>query len=392
MKRAIAMMTCSLVLAACQSPTGPTPAPTSRPPPSDGSILALRSLVPAAISSGCGTPTIDGVVSPDEWKGAISVRFGAILPDSVGGGTVPAEIMSMSDDKNLYVAYRYQADTSAFAQSHFVEIDANHSGARDSGDDGWGLSWSRWPDPIGTTLFVDSYRGPCIDRSTGELATDCGPADTDVTGYFAPGTSDGGAVIRIEGGVTTVESWHPYNSGDARDIAAAPGETVPMNFSIRLLDSCPDWPRCFGDTYFPDPWTYRPFLLACGAPPRHDGGDDDEEIIEVRIDVKPGDPLPTISLGADGLVTVAVHGSAAFDVFKVDAATLWFAGAPVALDGSGAPRATGEDVNGDGVPDLVAQFETAALQLQVGDDEASLAGRTLAGRRFHGTDGVRVIP
>jgi hypothetical protein len=395
MKRAIAVITCSMVLAACQPPAGPAPAPTSNPPlnppASDSSILALRSMVPAVISSGCGTPTIDGVISPDEWKGAVSVRFGAILPDSIGGGTIPAEIMSMSDDRNLYVAYRYQADTSSFAQSHYVEIDANHSGEPDSGDDGWGLSWWRWPDPIGTTLFTDFYRGPCID-GTGALMTNCGVGDTEVTGFGTPGTSDGGAVIRIEGGVTTVESWHPYRSGDARDIAASPGETVPMNFSIRLLDTCGDYPRCYGDTDFPGVWQYRPFLLACGAPPRHDGGDDDEDVIEVRIDVKPGDPLPTISLGANGLVTVAVHGSAAFEVSKVDAATLWFAGAPVALDGGGAPLAIGEDVNGDGVADLVAKFEIAALKLHVSDNEASLAGRTLAGRRFHGTDAVRVIP
>ncbi|HET9552374.1 MAG TPA: hypothetical protein VFP50_05350, partial [Anaeromyxobacteraceae bacterium] len=65
---------------------------------------------------------------------------------------------------------------------------------------------------------------------------------------------------------------------------------------------------------------------------------------------------------------------------------------PVALDGAGAPRTSFADVNGDGRPDLVAAFETSALQLQLGDAEASLAGRTVAGRRFHGTDAVRVIP
>jgi hypothetical protein len=383
-----------ILAAACQAsaPSAPAaPPPVSPPtPPAALPIEALRSLVPAVISSGCGTPIVDGVISPDEWKDAVSVRFGAILPDSSGGGTVPAEIMSMSDDKNLYVAYRYHADTSVYYQSHAVELDANHSNYPDTGDDAWLVNWYPYPAPLGITTFYDDYRGPCLVNG---VKQDCAPEDTDpTTGFGTPGTSDGGAAFRVEGGVTTVEMWHPYRSGDARDVSALPGDTVPLNFQIRLLDNCGDWPRCYGDTYFPGVWQYRPFLLACGAPPKHDGGDDDEDVIEVRIDVKPGDPLPTISLGSGGVTTVAVHGSAAFDVAKVDTATLWFAGAPVALDGGGAPRTSSSDVNGDGVPDLVAKFETAALELRVGDDEASLAGRTLAGRRFHGTDAVRVIP
>jgi hypothetical protein len=381
-----------LILAGASCQPAARPSAPASPGPS-APVAALRSMVPASVYSGCGTPVIDGILSPGEWKDAVSVRFGAILPDSVGGGTVPAEVMSMSDDRNLYVAYRYQADTSRLAQSHYVELDANRSGAADNGDDGWGLSWWSYPGAdatLSTTLYTDFYRGPCLVNG---VEMSCAPADTDPdTGFGTPGTSDGGAIIRIEGGVTTVESWHPYRSGDARDIAARPGDTIPLSFSIRLLDSCNEYPRCFGDTYFPTAWEYRPFLLACGAPPKHDGGDDDEDVIEVRIDVKPGDPLPTISLGSGGVTTVAVHGSAAFDVAKVDAATLWFAGAPVALDAGGAPRASSSDVNGDGLPDLVASFETTSLELVVGDTEASLAGFTTAGRRFHGTDAVRVIP
>lgn len=347
-------------------------------------------MVPAAIYSGCGTPTIDGVISPDEWKNAVSVRFGALLPESMGGGTVPVEIMSMSDDKNLYVAYRLEADLAAYTQSHTVELDANHSGFPDSGDDAWLVSYWPYPAPAGTTEFFDDYRGPCLTPDG--VVQDCAPMDTDPsTGFGTPGTSDGGAAVGFGGGRTTMEMWHPYHSGDARDVAAFPGDLLPLNFSIRVIDHCGDYPRCFGDSYFPGVWSYRPFLLACGAPPPKPG-DDDEDVIEVRIDVKPGDPLPTISLGAGGVTAVAVHGSAAFDVARVDRATLWFAGAPVALDAGGLPRAEIADVNGDGIPDLLASFETEALKLRVGDEEASLAGRTKAGRRFHGTDAVRVIP
>jgi hypothetical protein len=352
--------------------------------------VAQRSLEPAHVYSGCGTPAVDGVISPGEWDGAVKVRFGALLPESVGGGTIPAEVMSLSDGDNLYVAYRYAADTSMFAQSHTVEIDSNHSGAPDTGDDAWLLSWWSYPAPGGTTLFADDYRGPCLVEG---VVQDCAPMDTDATtGFGAPGTSDGGAVISFDAGFTTVETWHPYHDGDARDVQAVAGDTIPMNFSIRLLDQCADYPRCYGDTYFPEVWGYRPFLLACGAPPRHDGGDEDEEIIEVRIDVKPGDPLPTIHLSSGGVTTVAVLGGARLQMAEVDRGSLWFAGAPVALGSGGAPLASTEDVNGDAVLDLVAKFQTSRLQLQPGDIQASLAGLTSSGRRFHGTDAVRVIP
>jgi hypothetical protein len=368
---------------------------TQRPPPGGSGVLAVsslasRSLVPAPIQAACGTPVIDGVISPGEWDDAVKVRFGALLPLSVGGGTVPAQIMAMSDAENLYVAYRFASDTSGFDQSHAVELDANHSGRRDEGDDAWLISWDWVPAPTGTLLFADDYIGPCLVNGVVQL---CAPADTDPdTGFGLPGTKDGGAAIGFGPNETVVEMWHPYHGGDARDVTAVPGDAVPLSFSIRLLDRCADWPRCYGDTDFPGAGTYRPFLLACGAPPPPGGSDDDEDVIEVRIDVKPGDPLPTVELGSVGVTTVAVLGSAAFDVATIAPATLWLAGAPVALDAGGAPRTFVADVNGDGVPDLVAKFETRALWLDIGDAEASLAGLTQAGRRFHGTDAVRVIP
>ncbi|MFL5432524.1 MAG: hypothetical protein ACJ79M_23130 [Myxococcales bacterium] len=320
------------------------------------------------------------MISPGEWDDAVKVRFGANLPASAGGGTVAAEIMAMSDADNLYVAYRYDRDTSAFGQSHAVEVDANQSGGPNDGDDAW-----LFTPGIG---FFDDYRGPCLVNGTMQS---CAPQDTTDTGFGVPGTNDGGAAIAFSPEATVVEMWHPYHDGDLRDAQAKPGDSLPMSFFIRLLDSCPDFPRCYGDTWFPDTFQYRPFLLACGAPPPPPDDDADEDIIEVHIDVKPGDPVPTIHLGAAGVTPVAVLGSDRFDVTRVDPASVFFAGAPVVVD-QGVPRASVQDVNGDGTADLVAEFETSALQLTVRDRSASLAGKTRAGRRFHGTDAVRVIP
>jgi hypothetical protein len=350
---------------------------------------AAASLVVAPVHAACGTPVVDGVLSPGEWEGAVSVRFAAFLPELTDGpgAVVPAEIRALSDDANLYVSFRLATDTSRFAQSHVVHVDADASRSISAGDDALVFSWDRF----GFEVFADDFYADCVVDDHPAL---CSYLDTAPPEGTPAGTFDGGAAITFGEEETTVELWHPYTGGDPRDVLRQVGESIGMQFFVRLLTVCDvdvnDWPasaRCFGDTYFPPPGSdaYRPFVLGCGgAPP-------EQEIVEVRIDIKPGDALPTIPLGSGGSTTVAVMGSEALDVGVIDPATVWFAGAPVERTVQGAPRASFEDVDGDGRDDFVAHFSTAALELGPDTREATLAGRTVDGRRFHGTDAVRVI-
>src|SRR5262249_37659789 len=69
----------------------------------------------------------------------------------------------------------------------------------------------------------------------------------------------------------------------------------------------------------------------------------------------------------------------------------------LSLAGSPATRRTGhggmasiEDVNGDGLPDLVAEFPKRFLQLRYGDTQAVLRGAGPKGRVFQGTDRVQI--
>jgi hypothetical protein len=344
----------------------------------------------APVFAACGTPTIDGILSPGEWDGAVSVRFAAALPElSDGAGSmIPAEVLAMSDERNLYVAFRLGKDTSAYGQSVVVSLDADESGGVSAGDDELVFSWDRGAGD-GSALFADDSVWSCA------VDTLCSPLDTEAAGGLPAGTSDGGGAIHFGDGETTIELWHPYAGGDSRDVLRAAGQSIPMQYWIRLLTACDvdvnDWPaaaHCLADTSFPsfsEVPPYRAFVLGCGAPPP------EQEVVEVRIELKPGDPLPTIDLGSAGSTTVIVLGSDAFDAARIDPATVFFAGAPVEQDTQGRPRTSLEDVDGDGRDDLVAHFTTAALQLEPGVAEATLAGRTVEGRRFHGTDGVRVI-
>ena len=52
----------------------------------------------------------------------------------------------------------------------------------------------------------------------------------------------------------------------------------------------------------------------------------------------------------------------------------------------------GEDVNGDGLKDLVCHFYTQKTGFQCGDTEGILKGQTLDSTLFEGRDSVRIVP
>lgn len=370
-----------LALAACTDSKG-----AAVRPPDDTPLTghAARSLEPAPVVSACGAPTADGVLSPGEWDDAVSTRFLVVRPESAGGGMVPAVLRAMSDDHRLYFSVEIEADTSGFSQSHFLMLDVDRDGAISAGDDVFGFTY--WPPaPVGgvpgeNTAFFDDFYGPCVLNGVPTL---CGPEDVDPPPGMGPaGTADGAAALSF-GAASVVEEWHPYDGTDPRDLQAAPGDTIAMQIDIRLLDTCGDYPRCYGDTGFPSESTYRDFVVGCG-------GAREEEVITVRIDVKPGDAVPTIHLGSGGTTAVAILGSRTFDVATVDLATVFFAGAPVARRQDGSPMVALEDSNGDGRTDLLCHFETAALRLTTESTEATLAGATTTGALLRGTDAVRV--
>jgi hypothetical protein len=115
-------------------------------------------------------------------------------------------------------------------------------------------------------------------------------------------------------------------------------------------------------------------------------------VTQVAIDIKPGSFPNSINLGSGGSVPVAIFSTADFDARTVDPLTVTLAGAQVKLKGKGTPQASFEDVNGDGLLDLVVHVSTEALQLSESDTEAVLEGMTFGGMRIRGMDSVRIVP
>jgi hypothetical protein len=115
--------------------------------------------------------------------------------------------------------------------------------------------------------------------------------------------------------------------------------------------------------------------------------------IPITIDIKPGDDGPNpINLRSKGRVPVAVLSTSTFDATTLDISSIRFAGAPVNSRMNGTFQYSFEDVNFDGLPDLVLHFATQMLVLDSSSTSATLTGTTTNGRCVSGTDSVRIVP
>jgi hypothetical protein len=113
--------------------------------------------------------------------------------------------------------------------------------------------------------------------------------------------------------------------------------------------------------------------------------------IGINIDIKPGDDLNYINLKSRGKTPIAILSTATFDAGTVDPLTITVAGVPVSLRSNGTTASSLEDVNGDGLVDLVVRVSTKALQ-PTSPHQVLLEAYTVAGARLWGTDEIILEP
>jgi hypothetical protein len=114
----------------------------------------------------------------------------------------------------------------------------------------------------------------------------------------------------------------------------------------------------------------------------------------VAIDIKPGSDSNPINLKAhNGVIPVAILSGSGFDALSVDVNTVTFEGArEVHVDkDTGLARRHEEDVNNDGILDLVMHFQVDQTALSSASVAGHLSGMTYGGLHIEGSDTVRVL-
>lgn len=117
-------------------------------------------------------------------------------------------------------------------------------------------------------------------------------------------------------------------------------------------------------------------------------------VIEVEIDIKPGNDPNSIKLSNRGVIPVAILSTTTFDATTVDPSTVCFGDA----EDAGARNCTEahdtghiEDANGDLLLDVVLHYETGQTGIDFGDTQACLTGQTFGGQQVAGCDSVQTL-
>jgi hypothetical protein len=134
-------------------------------------------------------------------------------------------------------------------------------------------------------------------------------------------------------------------------------------------------------------------IVAAGsAPPAKKGrrAEKTDGIVSVQIEILPGQKEKLIDVALPEAIPFVIMGRLGLEVSDLDPASLSLAGASVAKNEHG-EAAEFRDVDGDGLPDLVARVYSRQMRIGEGTRRVSLSGRTRDGRSFAGTADLRTV-
>jgi hypothetical protein len=114
-------------------------------------------------------------------------------------------------------------------------------------------------------------------------------------------------------------------------------------------------------------------------------------VIDVDVEIKPGSNPAPINPGSRGVIPVAIITTADFDATTVEPSSVCFGDADDPTGGDCTEdheRGHPEDVDGDGDLDLRLHFHNQDTNIEPGDDQACLTGRTFDGDDIAGCDDI----
>lgn len=321
--------------------------------------LPAEAHAPGVALSGYGTATIDGVATSSEWASAGCLPIAVNVP----GGTTPGKVCAMSDDDNLFLLVVYARNVLDPGNTAAFEFDNDHSGdSRVTGDDVLLIN----PD-IG---FFDEVRTTAPSCPLGT----CGFYDTSVGG-----TNDGSGAFANDGTFTTYEFSHPLNSADdANDFSLMSGDTVGFTLFIRIIPTGGD----IFDTSYPT------VCVACA----NLFGDIVIASPAIPIDIKPGSFPNSINPRNRGKTPVAILSTPTFNApATIDPTSPTF-GRTGNEQSLAFCNSSPQDVNGDGIPDMVCHFNTEDTGFLPADTIGTLKAQKFNNQEVIGTDSVRILP
>lgn len=111
----------------------------------------------------------------------------------------------------------------------------------------------------------------------------------------------------------------------------------------------------------------------------------------VKIDIRPGSSGPgSINTKSKGKIAVAILSGPGFNApGEVDKSSLTFG--RTGDENSLAACTVSEDVNNDGLPDMVCRFNTQSTGFLTGNTQGVLKGKTMRGVKIKGVDSVRIV-
>jgi hypothetical protein len=121
-----------------------------------------------------------------------------------------------------------------------------------------------------------------------------------------------------------------------------------------------------------------------------DSGAFERQAEAAQVDIKPGSDVNPVNPFAQGMIPVAILSSDSFDATAVDVTTLAFG-----PNGAAPAHPQGghfQDVNDDGLTDLLSHYRTQETGIAFGNLEACVTGETLDGIAFKGCDNIVTQP